>query len=192
MPDSICPVTALIRQLEETLHAGRMANPWNRRITEEILDLLKDVAWGRAGADHLPAIKELAGSLRDDPPSTAGVETRRQVLAALAEHGEVFRSHVETHNCASRDCVKLAPAPCQMACPAGIDVPTYVSLIGLGRDAEAIEVIRRDNPFPWVCGLVCTRPCEFMCVRGRIDTPVSIKFLKAFAAERALSERRYK
>lgn len=192
MPDSICPVTALIRQLEETLHAGRMATPWNRRITEEILDLLKDVAWGRAGADHLPAIKELAGSLRDDPPSTAGVETRRQVLAALAEHGEVFRSHVETHNCASRDCVKLAPAPCQMACPAGIDVPTYVSLIGLGRDAEAIEVIRRDNPFPWVCGLVCTRPCEFMCVRGRIDTPVSIKFLKAFAAERALSERRYK
>jgi NADPH-dependent glutamate synthase beta subunit-like oxidoreductase len=192
MPDSICPVTALIRQLEETLHAGRMATPWNRRITEEILDLLKDVAWGRAGADHLPAIKELAGSLREDPPSTAGVETRRQVLAALAEHGEVFRSHVETHNCATRDCVKLAPAPCQMACPAGIDVPTYVSLIGLGRDAEAIEVIRRDNPFPWVCGLVCTRPCEFMCVRGRIDTPVSIKFLKAFAAERALSERRYK
>jgi NADPH-dependent glutamate synthase beta subunit-like oxidoreductase len=53
-------------------------------------------------------------------------------------------------------------------------------------------VIRRDNPFPWVCGLVCTRPCEFMCVRGRIDTPVSIKFLKAFAAERAMSEGTYR
>ena len=79
-----------------------------------------------------------------------------------------------------------------MACPAGIDVPSYVHLIGEGRDGEAIDVIRRDNPFPWVCGLVCTRPCEFMCVRGRMDTPVSIKFLKAFAAERALSERRYK
>jgi NADPH-dependent glutamate synthase beta subunit-like oxidoreductase len=79
-----------------------------------------------------------------------------------------------------------------MACPAGIDIPTYVTLIGQGKDAEAIEVIRKDNPFPWVCGLVCTRPCEFMCVRGRIDTPVSIKFLKAFAAERALSDRRYR
>jgi NADPH-dependent glutamate synthase beta subunit-like oxidoreductase len=78
-----------------------------------------------------------------------------------------------------------------MACPAGIDVPSYVSLIGQGKDAEAIEIIRRDNPFPWVCGLVCTRPCEFMCVRGRIDTPISIKFLKAFAAERALSDRTY-
>jgi NADPH-dependent glutamate synthase beta subunit-like oxidoreductase/Pyruvate/2-oxoacid:ferredoxin oxidoreductase delta subunit len=79
-----------------------------------------------------------------------------------------------------------------MACPAGIDVPAYVTLIGQGRDAEAIEVIRQDNPFPWVCGLVCTRPCEFMCVRGRIDTPVSIKFLKAFAAERAMSEGTYR
>jgi NADPH-dependent glutamate synthase beta subunit-like oxidoreductase/Pyruvate/2-oxoacid:ferredoxin oxidoreductase delta subunit len=79
-----------------------------------------------------------------------------------------------------------------MACPAGIDVPTYVSLIGEGRDREAIEVIRKDNPFPWVCGLICTRPCEFMCVRGRIDMPVSIKALKGFAAERALSNREYR
>ena len=66
-----------------------------------------------------------------------------------------------------------------------------MSLIGRGHDAEAIEVIRRDNPFPWVCGLVCTRPCELMCVRGRVDKPISIKFLKAFAAERALSDRHY-
>jgi NADPH-dependent glutamate synthase beta subunit-like oxidoreductase len=61
-----------------------------------------------------------------------------------------------------------------------------------GRNADAIEVIRKDNPFPWVCALVCTRPCEFMCVRGRIDTPVSIKFLKAIAAERTLSWGQYK
>ncbi|MCP4669235.1 MAG: FAD-dependent oxidoreductase, partial [Deltaproteobacteria bacterium] len=77
------------------------------------------------------------------------------------------------------------------ACPAGIDIPSYLSLIAEGKDAEAIEVIRRDNPLPWVCGLICTRPCETMRVRARIDTPVSIKFLKAFAAERAMSERAY-
>ena len=81
MPDAICPVTALIRQLEETLGSGRMATPWNRRITEEILDLLKDVAWGRAGADHLPAIRELAGSLRDDPPTSAGLEAKVEQAA---------------------------------------------------------------------------------------------------------------
>jgi NADPH-dependent glutamate synthase beta subunit-like oxidoreductase len=79
-----------------------------------------------------------------------------------------------------------------MTCPAGLDIPTYVTLIGMGRDAEAVEVIRNDCPFPWVCGLVCTRPCEFMCVRGRIDTPVSIKTLKGFAAQRAMSQGSYK
>ena len=78
-----------------------------------------------------------------------------------------------------------------MACPAGIDVPSYVTLIGQGRDAEAIALIRKDNPFPWVCGLICTNPCEFMCVRGRIDKPISIKYLKGFAAERAMSEGLY-
>lgn len=50
--------------------------------------------------------------------------------------------------------------PCQRNCPADIDAPSYIALVGHGRFDEAIEVIRRDNPFPWVCGLVCTNPCE--------------------------------
>jgi len=134
----------------------------------------------------------MAKELIDHGPGKICKETGALVHHAVSEHEEVFISHVQTHNCTSGACIKLAPAPCQMACPAGIDVPSYVTLIGMGHDAEAIEVIRKDNPFPWVCGLVCTRPCEFMCVRGRIDTPVSIKFLKAFASERALSEGKYK
>ncbi len=185
-----CPVNETIEGLQETIAAGIVDHPRNRRIAEEILALLRDVAWGRAGEGHIPAIASLATDLgaggADGKPGAAGVAD--VILQALAEHAEVFASHVETHNCASGQCVRLAPAPCQMACPAGIDVPSYVALIGQGRYAEAIELIRKDNPFPWVCGLVCTRPCEFMCVRGRIDQPVSIKSLKGFAAERAMSE----
>jgi NADPH-dependent glutamate synthase beta subunit-like oxidoreductase len=186
-----CPVDRTIAGLTEELAAGRIATPRSRRIAEEIRELLLDVAWGRAGGDHIGAIAALADELAADPAAPGAVAAARAVVDALGEHREVFQSHIDTHNCATGDCVRLVPAPCQMACPAGIDVPTYVNLIGAGRDAEAIEVIRRDNPFPWVCGLVCTRPCELMCVRGRIDQPISIKFLKAFAAERALSDRRY-
>ena len=124
--------------------------------------------------------------------SEAGRNAGQMVDATLTQFREVFDSHVETGNCVTGDCVNLSPAPCQTACPAGIDIPTYLSLIGMGRDAEAIDVIRKDNPFPWVCGLVCTRPCEFMCVRGRIDTPISIKFLKAYAAELAMSNGEYR
>ena len=187
-----CPVDETIKGLEKSIDSGALKDPRLRRIGEEILELMQDVAWGRAGKDHIPAIHDLSQTISEDAGDNEAKQVGKMVATAVKEHEEIFNSHVDTHNCATGDCVRLAPAPCQMACPAGIDVPTYVSLIGMGRDAEAIEVIRKDNPFPWVCGLVCTRPCEFMCVRGRIDKPVSIKFLKAFAAEKALSDREYK
>jgi NADPH-dependent glutamate synthase beta subunit-like oxidoreductase len=192
MPDIKCPVNQTLSNLREAIESGGLPHPRNRRITEEILDLLTDVAWGRAGGDHLAAIAALADELAYDQATPGAMAAAKSVQDALGEHREVFQSHIDTHNCATGDCVRLVPAPCHMACPAGIDVPTYVNLVGQGRDAEAIEVIRRDNPFPWVCGLVCTRPCEYMCVRGRVDKPISIKFLKAFAAERALSDRHYR
>ena len=186
-----CPVKDTIVKIDEMNQSGRLTHPRFRRIAEEIRQLLDDIAWGRAGNDHIPTIESLSRELMQDGPDKFCIEAGSTINTALSQHREAFSSHVETRNCPSGACVKLTPAPCQMACPAGIDVPTYVSLIGMGHDAEAIEVIRRDNPFPWVCGLVCTRPCEFMCVRKRIDHPISIKTLKAFAAERALSEGRY-
>lgn len=192
MTDKQCPVHQSILELEAALTTGRVSMPKSQRIIEEMVDLLRDIASGRAGGKHLPSLNELTRELAAEGNDSGAVACAKSIEAVLATQSEVFQSHVETHNCAAGQCVRLAPAPCQTACPAGIDVPTYVTLIGMGRDAEAIEVIRRDNPFPWVCGLVCTRPCEFMCVRGRIDTPISIKFLKAFAAERSLSEGRYR
>ncbi|MDD3991553.1 MAG: FAD-dependent oxidoreductase, partial [Desulfobacteraceae bacterium] len=191
MSEPQCPVRSTIDQIDRICQSNALDNPKSRRITEEILELLNDVAWGRAGSEHLPSLKTLGEELAAHDTKPVCVQVARLVEDAVTVHLETFESHVRTHNCATGECVKLAPAPCQMACPAGIDVPTYVTLIGMGHYAEAISVIRKDNPFPWVCGLVCTRPCEMMCVRGRMDQPVSIKFLKAFAAERAMSERSY-
>ncbi|HMA67781.1 MAG TPA: NAD(P)-binding protein, partial [Desulfosalsimonadaceae bacterium] len=115
----------------------------------------------------------------------------KEVSKQVQENREVFESHIQTHTCPTGHCPMLTPAPCQMACPAGIDIPTYLMMISQGRYAEAVAVIRKDNPFPWVCGLVCTHPCEFMCVRGRIDSPIAIMDLKGFAAEKAMSAREY-
>ncbi len=186
-----CPVDQSLTLLLQGLEGDLLQHPRSRRLVAQTAALIREVACGLAGADHLAALDRLAEELAQFNADPAGAALGRRLQAELADHREVFASHVETHNCAAEACDRLAPAPCQMACPAGIDVPTYVALIGEGRDAEAIEIIRRDNPFPWVCGLVCTRPCEFMCVRGRIDTPISIKALKAFAAERALSQGAY-
>ncbi len=191
MAETTCPVYEARIRLKDALDAGEFKTPKSHRLAEEVHDLLFDISWGRAGSEHLPAIEHLLADWESiaDPPSH---QMTRFIRNTIESNRETFQSHIDTHNCATGACVKLAPAPCQMTCPAGLDIPTYVTLIGMGRDAEAIDVIRQDCPFPWVCGLVCTRPCEFMCVRGRMDEPVSIKFLKAFAAERAMSTRLYR
>ena len=191
MAQEICNVQDTLVRLREKISAGGLPNPWGRQRALEVLQLLEDVSTGRGGSEHVPAMNGLAETMIWDAPDDATLATGQWLAERLKTHSEVFESHVRTHNCPTGDCHRLAPAPCQMACPAGIDVPGYVTLIGLGRDDEAIELIRKDNPFPWVCGLVCTNPCEFMCVRGRIDEPISIKFLKGFAAERAMSRQRY-
>ena len=74
-------------------------------------------------------------------------------------------------------------APCQEACPAGIDVPRYIRHIRDGRFREALAVIRERIPFPFVCGYACVHPCEVKCSRGQFEAPVAIRVLKRAAAE---------
>ncbi|MEO8463329.1 MAG: FAD-dependent oxidoreductase [Chloroflexota bacterium] len=74
-------------------------------------------------------------------------------------------------------------APCQVACPAGTDAGRYVGLIAEGRYDDAYAVAAEVNPFPSICGWICTAPCEAACRRGTLDEPVSIRTLKRFAAE---------
>lgn len=80
-------------------------------------------------------------------------------------------------------------APCQAACPVGTNAGLYVSLIAEGRYAEALRVASEPNPFPAICGRVCTAPCEDACRRGEFDLPIAIRDLKRFAADHAPTTR---
>ncbi len=77
----------------------------------------------------------------------------------------------------------IKPAPCTQACPAGVNVKAYVSLIAERRFEEALEVIRRRCPLPGICGRVCNHPCEAACERGRADEAIAIRSLKRFVAD---------
>lgn len=74
-------------------------------------------------------------------------------------------------------------APCQVACPVGTNAGLYVSLIAEGRYDEALTVAAEPNPFPCICGRVCTAPCEDACRRGEFDEPIAIRDLKRFATD---------
>jgi len=81
-------------------------------------------------------------------------------------------------------------APCQAACPVGTNAGLYVSLIAEGRYDEALQVAAEPNPFPAICGRVCTAPCEDVCRRGEFDLPIAIRDLKRFASDHARPGRR--
>ena len=74
-------------------------------------------------------------------------------------------------------------APCSSGCPAGVDVQGYISLIREGKFQESIDLIRERNPFPIVCGRVCTHPCEESCNRSNFEDPVAIRALKRFISD---------
>jgi indolepyruvate ferredoxin oxidoreductase alpha subunit len=75
-------------------------------------------------------------------------------------------------------------APCQAACPVQVDARGYVALISEGKFDEALALVREKNPFPGITGRVCSRPCEKVCRRDKVDQPVAINLLKRFLADR--------
>ena len=84
------------------------------------------------------------------------------------------------------NCYPSGTAPCKTACPAHIAVQGYLKKAAEGKYTEALELIKRENPFPAVCGRICNRRCEDACTRGTIDRAVAIDAVKKFLAERDL------
>lgn len=84
------------------------------------------------------------------------------------------------------DVVESGTSPCKTACPAHIAVQGYIKLASQGRYKEALELIKKENPFPAICGRICPRKCESACTRGDIDSPLAIDEIKKFIAEQDL------
>jgi NADPH-dependent glutamate synthase beta subunit-like oxidoreductase/Pyruvate/2-oxoacid:ferredoxin oxidoreductase delta subunit len=151
----------------------------------DIESLLSSIVGGQCDEDAIDVLEDLAENLvsRHHCPPVAGM--LGPLLSSLKFSRAEFEAHVLARNCPAGVCERLIPAPCQNACPAGIDIPGYLALTARGRYGEALELIRQDNPFPWVCGLICPHPCEKACVRAKLDDPLNIRYLKAFVAEQA-------
>ena len=99
---------------------------------------------------------------------------------------EDYRDHARIN------CYDTGTAPCKTACPAHIAIQGYLKMAAQGRYTDALALIKKDNPFPAVCGRVCNKKCEEACTRGTIDKAVSIDAVKKFLAELDLkAETRY-
>ena len=127
-----------------------------------LLDQLLD---GHGTQEDLGNILRLAQSIVDSADCAIGFEAARLVLDGLEAFRDDYLSHIENGVCtAAFDAV-----PCVAGCPANVDVPGYIALIREERYADAVRLIRKDNPFPSACAYVCEHPCEETCRRTMVD-----------------------
>jgi len=187
LDDTVCMSARTLELVFKALDGFQQEMPEEGRLFNQIKRLLGEVEGGSGTRNHLASLEREASELLARTSTGSERSVARPLLTALTHFRFDFIHHVEQGVCATGVRKGLETAPCQAACPAGIDIPTYLALIGKGQYREAIEVIRRDNPLPWVCGIICTHPCEAACTRGEMDQPISIMALKGFAAEQVIA-----
>ncbi len=150
------------------------------------VDKDKCVACGQCVENcQLNAVK-LGQKLCDRPANEARPpETARNTLWSSKRYDPDYRVD-------RTDVMPEGTAPCKAACPAHVPVQGYIKLASQGRYVEALELIKKEIPFPAVCGRICNKKCEEACTRGEMDAPVAIDEIKKFIAERELNaETRY-
>ena len=154
---------------------------------KRMLEVLTRITEGNGRLEDLETLRVLAQGMETGSLCSLGQLTPGPVLAALRYFEDEFRAHIVDKRCPAGACKELVRARCTNACPADVDVPSYVSLVAQGRYAEGLEIHRRTNPFPLACGRVCPAFCEQRCRRGDIDESIAIRDIKRFMADHELT-----
>ena len=148
----------------------------------QISALLTDVLDGRAKPETLRLIEETARTVEETADCAIGRHAARLVLNGTEGFRADYLEHINHRRCLGS---LNDPVPCVAMCPAGVDIPGYIALVRAGRCADAVRLIRKDNPFPTACAYICEHPCEARCRRSMLDDPMNIRGLKRYAVDHA-------
>ena len=181
-PPGLCPVD-LASSFLKMCHAQSCGKCVPCRVgLGQLEKLMEDVLDGNATLETIDLIESTASSIFYSADCAIGYEAALMVLKGIKGFRNDFEEHVLRGRCI---CELNQPVPCVSQCPAGVDIPGYVALVAEGNYADAVRLIRKDNPLPSVCGLICEHPCEVRCRRTLMDDPINIRGLKRFAVEHA-------
>jgi NADPH-dependent glutamate synthase beta subunit-like oxidoreductase len=179
-PPGLCPVDMLLNFLRLS-HAQTCGKCVPCRIgLGQMAKLIEKILDGAGTHENLETIEKTARAVVNTADCAIGRDAARFVLDGLAGFREDFLEHIDHKRCLAN--VQL-PVPCVALCPAGVDIPGYMALVGAGRCDDAVRLIRKDNPFPTACAFVCEHPCEARCRRSMVDSPLNIRGIKRYAVE---------
>ncbi len=148
----------------------------------QLSQLLQDVLDGEATMETVELIERTAETIVDTADCAIGIQAARLVLMGVQGFRDDYEEHILRHRCLGS---LKNPVPCVALCPAGVDIPGYIALVSQGRYADAVKLIRKDNPFPTTCAYICEHPCEARCRRRMVDDAVNVRALKRFAVDNA-------
>ncbi|MGI6425075.1 MAG: NADH-quinone oxidoreductase subunit NuoF [Tepidanaerobacteraceae bacterium] len=151
--------------------------------TKRMLDILEKITTGKGEDGDIERLINLGNTIQLTALCGLGQTAPNPVLTTIKYFRDEYEAHIKYKKCPASMCASLFNSPCQNACPAGVEVPLYIDAIRHKDYARAVEIVREDNPFPAICGRVCTHPCESKCQREQIDEPIAIRALKRFAAD---------
>ncbi len=144
------------------------------------VDKDKCVACGQCVENCQPNAVRLGQKLcTSDPHVSDAYQSDKEVPWDKSSYNVDYRTN-------RTDVMPSGTAPCKAQCPAHVPVQGYIKLASQGRYTEALELIKKENPFPAVCGRICNKACEDACTRGDIDSPIAIDDIKKFIAEKDL------
>ncbi len=151
--------------------------------TKRMLEILERICDGKGEEGDIEKLLTLGQQIKETALCGLGKTAANPVLSTIRHFREEYEEHIRDKKCRAGVCAGLVRAPCQSACPASVDIPGFVSLVGEKRYAEALMLHRERNPFAAACARICFHTCEDHCRRATLDSPISIRGIKRFMVE---------
>ncbi|MFI4910871.1 MAG: NADH-quinone oxidoreductase subunit NuoF [Sedimentisphaeraceae bacterium JB056] len=155
--------------------------------TKRMLEILERICNGEGEEEDIDRLIEIGEQIKDTALCGLGQTAPNPVLSTIRHFRDEYESHIKEKHCPAGVCPGLVRAPCQSACPAKVNVPGFISLVGEKRYAEALRLHRERNPFAVVCARVCFHTCEDKCRRSMIDESVAIRAIKRFMVDQEIT-----
>lgn len=154
--------------------------------TKRLLEILERICDGKGEDGDIDKLIKLGNQIKETALCGLGKTAANPVLSTIRHFREEYEEHIREKKCRAGVCSGLVRAPCQSACPASVDIPGFISLVGEKRYADALKLHRERNPFAAACARICFHACEEHCRRSTLDSPLSIRGVKRYMVEQEM------
>ncbi len=187
MDDNTCMVDVARFFLEFTQEEACGKCTSGRVGTKRLLEILERICAGEGEEGDIEKLIDLGEMVKKTALCGLCKTAPNPVLATIRYFRDEYETHIREKKCTPGICASLVRAPCQSGCPAGVDVPGFVSLVSEKRYAEALKLHRERNPFAAACARVCYHTCESRCRRATLDSPLAIRGIKRFMVDQEIT-----